>query len=328
MKTLHIAVIGKTGHAGRLINLLRQKAGVVLHSVYYHRDAVDDILPITSRFEDVLSADAVVLASPTYTHAQYLDRLADYGGYLLIEKPAVSTEQESAALKGWPVSRKMRSKINYNFWFSRLAEKLSAATLSPAIGSAVSLDVHTSHGLAFTEGYRPSWRNSRRLSFGVLEMVGVHFIHLAMSLFGGIETIATDCYWHASCREGVPDTVFVRLGMEGGVYVHLTHSYAAPYCNRMMLAGTNGYWEYDGREARLYSPRDTFDAGGRFTFPPLADTAPLVFAEVWSESLDRSLEQFLSTVRSGGGFSPEDFDRGLAAMQPVFQARRRYDANG
>lgn len=318
-----ISVIGKSGHAGRIIELLKHRKDVHLQSVYYpeEKKAVND-LPVTAKLEDLLLSDAIVIASPTHTHAEYLDSLKDYQGYILIEKPIVSTEQETMEIRNWPAKRKERIMADFNLRYSKLADILKRIVVMPEMGSLISLEVHTSQGLAFQPSYRDSWRSDIDRSFGVMELVGVHFIDLASVLFGEISGSDADCYVRSEYQVKVPDTIFISLRTKRGIRIDLAHSYAGPYYNHILLMGTNGYWEYDGREAKLYSPRDTFDKNGRFAAPPLIEKVELDYAELWKESLSRSIDDFLNTVKAGGKFSANDFDLALSSMEPIFKAKK------
>ncbi len=111
--------------------------------------------------------------------------------------------------------------------------------------------------------------------------------------------------------------------MNSDMCVNLFHSYAGPYFTRFMLIGTDGYWEYDGNEARLYYPRDTFDNSGRFTTPPLVKQEKLKYPHVFKESLLNSVNAFLDIVRSSGMFDLIEFDNALASMGPVFETRNQ-----
>jgi predicted dehydrogenase len=223
-----------------------------------------------------------------------------------------------------PLERKSRIKVNYNFLYSSIAISLKELLTSSRIGSPISFDVHTSQGLAHKENYKDSWRSNISESFGVMELVGVHFINLTLSLFGKIDYSRKDFLWKAGCKVGPPDTVFLRLKMYSGLCVNLFHSYAGPFFMRMMLMGTDGYWEYDGSEARLHYPRDTFDNSGRFTTPPLVKQEKLMFPIVWKESLSNSVNAFLDVVRSSGKFDSIDFENALASMGPIFEAKNQY----
>lgn len=318
---IRVAVIGKRGQAARYIELLNRREDVKLASVYYPFKTKDTAnLPLTRDFSKVLSSDAVIVASPTPTHAQYLQKLQSFKGYVLVEKPAVSSARDNRILSGWTNDRKSRVRVNFNLLFSPLAQTLSRLIGDPRLGRPITFDVHTNHGLAFKAEYQKSWRSRDGQSMGVLETAGVHFINLALRLFGKIKNSDADFLWAAHKeKKGPPDTAILRLRMINNVLVTLHHSYAAPTLKKWLLVGTNGFWEYDGKRACLYSPRDTFDSQGRFTEPPLNEKRAFGHEETWRGSLANSLEDFLATVKKRGRFDRADFDRALASMEPVFR---------
>jgi len=320
---IKISVIGKSGHAARIISLLNDISDVHIQYVYYHKKIVDSSMPLTSNINDLMSSDGIIIASPTPTHAEYIDMLEEYNGYILVEKPIVSTKEQTDKLWKIPIEKRSRIKVNYNLLYSSVARQIMEILSANQIGSPVSFDVHTCQGLAHKEKHKNTWRSNINESFGVMELIGVHYINLAIFLFGKIIDSKIDCFWKADSKAGPPDTVFLRLKTNLDVCVNLFHSYAGPYFTHMIFIGTDGYWMYDGNEACLYYPRDTFDNSGRFTTPPLVKQEKLKFPLVWKESLSNSVDSFLDVVRSSGKFDSIDFDNALASMEPVFKARNQ-----
>lgn len=324
--TLNIAVIGKGNQALRHIEILKKMPGVRLHSVFYPNPVHDLDLPLTSRLSDLLTADAIIISSPTPTHAFYLQELSDYRGYLLVEKPAVSTSDQSDELRKWPLARKKRVRINFNLVHSSLFQSFDRALKNSEMGRLISLDIHTSHGLAFKPAYIDSWRNKPDASGGVLETVGVHYVNMAINLFGPPVSMTSDFLWAAQApsksKKGTPDTAILHLKFKNGLLVTLRHSYAAPFRHHWFLLGTNGTWEYDGRTARFRTPRDTFDSSGRFAEPPLVLEEPMEFPSLWQDSLSRAVQDFVGVVRSKKSFDPKEFDRGLDSMELIREALR------
>lgn len=322
-RKVSIAVIGKAGHARRLIDLVRRNRDAELRAVYYPKPVPASDLPLTRDFERVLAADAVIIASPTPTHAAYLRRLARFRGLVLVEKPAASAAADLAAMRKWPRERKRRVRINYNLAHSRLLKELASVASSRALGRPIYLDVHISYGPAFKPEYEGNWRTDRSKSLGALESIGVHFVNLAQRLFGAPKDAHASIHSAARRSNSLVDTGLASFQTASGVYVNLFFSHAAPWYFRMHLLGTNGYWEYDGRTARLYSPRTTYHRDGSFAPPPLTKKTSLNHHEVSLESLKRAVDDFIRIVQNGGRFDAVEFDLGLAAMDPLLGIRRQ-----
>ncbi|MBI4062719.1 MAG: Gfo/Idh/MocA family oxidoreductase [Elusimicrobia bacterium] len=324
---INVAVIGKRNQAARHIEFIKKQRDARLAAVYCPGKAEAAGLPLTDDFDDVLRADAVIVASPTPTHAHYLSRLKAYRGYILLEKPAVSFKEEEKIFLDWSDDLKSRTRVNFNLLFSKLTASMTEAIASGRLGRLAAFDVHASHGLAFKPGYPDSWRSRAETSLGVMENVGVHYTHLALALFGGIAQSRTDMMWLAK-RQGPPDTGVFHLTMDNDLRVRIRLSYAAPYCSRWFLLGTDGFWEYDGKEARLCAPRETLDKKGRFGAPPIVKRVKLDYALAWMESLQMAQKEFFSVAASRGRFDREEFKLSLRAMDPVFQAKRDLQVSG
>ncbi len=176
MGKLKVAVVGLRGQAGRHIRLLQQDPEVELHRVYYHRPVGPEFghLPVTNDISDCLDSDVVIVASPTPAHAAHLEALRDFGGYILVEKPAAGNEEEVGQLRRLPSKLKSRVQVNFNFQFHGLAALIRQMACSPQIGRVFAFDVHMSHGGAFRDEWHKSWRLSDEHRFGALETVGIH----------------------------------------------------------------------------------------------------------------------------------------------------------
>lgn len=325
---ISVAIIGKSGHASRLISIVKAMKDLDLRYVYYPKKLSVYGLPITNDFNKVIECDAVIVASPTFTHAHYLDKLRKFSGYILVEKPAVSTEQETIILRSYPNSIKEKIKVNFNLQHSKMADILHSLIIDSRLGRPIIFNVHTSHGLAFMEKYADSWRSARNCSMGVLELVGTHYINLAVDLFGPINEFNIHYSWGAKKTHNIPpDTVSLSLKMVDGVLVNLYHSYAGPYFNKILFVSANGYFDYDGSKYGIHSPRETFDHSNRFISPPCIDSAYLDYSLMWEASLKNSLRDFFDVVKVMGKFPVNKFESALNSANPIFCLRKMLENN-
>ncbi|HWQ95841.1 MAG TPA: Gfo/Idh/MocA family oxidoreductase [Candidatus Methylomirabilis sp.] len=322
-KKLTISIVGKSGHAGHLIDILKRKEGIDLEFVYYPKRCDDSNLPVTSNFNDLLGSEAIIIASPTDTHAYYLNQLKSYEGYILVEKPIFSSEEETEEFRKWPIHKKEKIKVNYNFRYSRITKVIEEICSAQSFGEPIAFYIHTSHGLAYKENYLKSWRSRPERSFGVVELVGSHFINLSMYLFGEIlnSNIRTLNIYKNIQIDTSPDTTIINLEMEKGIIVNLFHSYAGPKFNKILLIGTNGFLDYDGKTIKFYSPRDSFDQKGRFDNPPLVFSIEQKHEAIWQESLEESLDHFIEVARTKNKFQMKELEQSLDTMKPIFRLK-------
>ena len=125
----------------------------------YHKQIKADVSNcLTNNIDDLLSSDAIFIASPTHFHLEHLTKLKNFKGYIFLEKPAVNTLKDIEKLINFPKSLKSRIYINFNFEFSSLADIFYTQLQSKTFGKVLWLDVHTSHGAAFRNNWDTSWR--------------------------------------------------------------------------------------------------------------------------------------------------------------------------
>jgi predicted dehydrogenase len=299
--------------------MLSSIPGIELKVVYYPFDVESSEFPVTMDFESVRSCDGVVISSPTPTHMEYLELLNDYNGYILLEKPAVSTLEQITIIKNWSNEKKSRIHVNFNLPFSSIYKVFNSLIQNKKLGKLIAVDIATSHGLAFKPHYRESWRHKAGKSGGVLETVGIHYINLLLNVFGSYEDVQSHFQWVAH-RDGTPDTATLIFKMNDGLRATLRHSYAAPALYKWFVLGSSAYWEYDGFKARLYGPRDTFDSDGRFTSPPLVEEHNLPRTVDWKESLSASVNKFCNVVKDNGQFDITLFDRAVDSSLPILKS--------
>ena len=328
MDRVKVSVIGLRRHAGLHIDLLRQNPKVNLTKIYYHQPPPPEYghLPITNDISECFDADLIIVSSPTSLHFEHMQALANYPGYILLEKPAVDRKDHIKELYGLPAHRKSRIRVNFNFLYHDLAVLMSEVMDSGELGQVFSFDAHSSHGVAFKKDWDNTWRVEGSTALGPLETTGVHYVQFALRQFGD----CIGCSTHTSCLSSRPsavDTGIINMTMDSGTWVRIRHSYAAPYSVRFEIWGTNGYFLYDGQVASVYYPRDTFDANGLYAKPPLKDSWDIDFQTAWSESLFRSQQDIVNVALQRLDLDPAQFDRDLSAMSVLLDGSRAVVAN-
>ena len=315
-KRLTVGVVGKNNHAARIISIIDKSENANCTKIFYPKETDSADPRITKSFCDITLCDAIVIATPTSTHFEYLKKLTKYDGYILVEKPIVANKQETDILSNWPSSRKKKVKVNYNFLNSPVVKSIKSIMQENRIGNEVLLEIHSCHGLAYKQAYKENWR-SNSTSYGVDGLVCVHFINAAIEFFGPIESSDIDNINVSNNGESA-DTVFINLKMFNAVRVHIWLSYASPYKFNISLYGDNGIYVYDGNSEILRSPRDTFDEFGRFTDPPVIYNNALTFRDNWDDSLNKSIDEFIEIAAASGEFDLDHFETSLHSMIPIF----------
>ena len=270
----------------------------------------------TSHIEALFDLDAVIIASPNNTHADYLAAFSQsFDGYIFCEKPVVNRKEDLDRLN-IDVSRTF---VNFNYRYSGFAEAVKNAGSDGRLGKPIRFSATMTQGLAFKADYLTSWRaDASQHLHGVTETKAVHQIDLAFHIFGP----ASDLRYIPSNQSGngtAYDTCSVDLSFEGGASAHVFASYAGTLATHIQLLGTNGHIEYRNGVLSCFSPRDIFDARGYFAPPPetiLRDyrNEP---EDMYLESLRKSVAYFLDTARRGGKFPKSEMQASLNSTEFV-----------
>ena len=313
-----IGVIGLNNHAAKIISVLDKSLNAECNHIYYPKNTKIPEKRVTNKFSNLINnCDGIIIASPTSTHYQYLKLLNNYKGYILVEKPIVSNLKETKILKEYTLEKKRKITVNYNFMHSPIVESIKNILNEDKIGKPILLDIHASHGLAFSKSYKSNWRSDKQ-SYGVAGLVGVHYINLAINLFGSVKKSNITNINIANTGNS-SDTSFIKLTMSNKTQAHIWLSYAAPFKYNISLYGDNGRYEYDGAKEALYSPRDYFDSKGRYTDPPLVYENKIDQSNNWVLGLENSIERFISTINNNSYFKLTDYKVALESMIPLFK---------
>ena len=324
---MQIGIIGYRNHAARLRTVL-QALPHVDTVVVYHPDAerlasadlgaTSPSLTTTSQLRDLHGLDAVVVASPTTTHVDYVDALTDQVGHVYCEKPPAATRAELDRLGAFDEAKKRRTYFNFNYRHTELGKTAKEFLRSGEIGAPVHFSFVSTHGLAFRESFGSDWRASADQLSGIFGNVAIHYVDLCMWLLGDAEDVTV----HKSAQSPhtrTADSVSTVMRFGGGCTADIFVSYAAPFINQARLVFTDGYLELDDGALRLHRPRDHYDDGGRFAPPPSEELLNAGSSRAYYDrSLRASLERFVSTASSGGSFAPEEFEQALRSNALIF----------
>ena len=325
---MEAGVIGYRNHSARILNLLLGYPEID-HIYVYHPDRrkllksgvqfLSSKVEATSERSKLSGLDAVFIISPSRTHVEYIRSLIDDVAYLYCEKPPAATREELAYLSSLEERKRRRVYFSFNYRFSELAIIAKDLIESGQIGSPVHYNFVSTHGLAYRESFRGDWRsNGESQLSGIFGNVSIHYIDLCMWLLGSSTCVTVEkAAWSESSR--TTDSVHTVMRFRNGCTASIFVSYAAPFINQAQLIFTDGFLELDNGTLILYSPRDSYDADGKFTRPPSRELLSTKSSrQYYDYSLEKSLKYFVSVVAEQGGFSAQEFDQSLRSNAVIF----------
>jgi len=305
MKEIRLAVVG-VGHLGRHhARVAASLSGVRVVGVHDHHPgraqevAGEFSLPVLPDLDAVASeAEAVVVATPTVTHAEIAGLFLDRGLHVLVEKPIASGVAEADDL----LSRARRRRV--------VLQVGHVERYNPAIQAA--LDLSTSP--RFIEVHRLGVFSTRSLDVDVVLDLMIHDLQIVSTLVG------------RPVREiraaGVPvltpklDIANARLAFEGGCVANLTASrVSADKVRKCRVFAPSIYVSVDMQSQSVSAYRLSRDSGR----PEIHPVAVSVSRE---EPLARELADFRRAIAEGGRplVSGEDGRDALVLAERVLDA--------
>jgi len=326
---MRLLLIGYKNHSLRILNLLKEFPSVREIRVYHpdrkklEASGVDKVSPKVSLTDDLnTSAEAALITSPSATHADYIRRLQERTPYLFCEKPPAATADEVGYLKSLPAAIKKSLYFNFNYRFTELGVYLKEGLSSGKIGRPLNFHFTSTNGIAFKEAFQKDWRaKSRDNLAGIFGNVGIHYIDFCQWLLGRPREMRVEKSSHGAWE--TPDSASIFMRFADGVTASIFISYATPFKNSGEVLCDDGYLVLDNGRLDVYTPRESFDASGRFTTPPKKEIAKYPSSlEYYNASLQKSVAYFIDVVGKKGSFPAENFDLSLASNALIFEDSR------
>ncbi len=311
MAEIRLAVVG-VGHLGRHhARVAASLGGVRVVGVHDHHPgraeqvAREFSLPILPDLPAVASqADAVVVATPTVTHAEIAGFFLDRGVHVLVEKPIAARVSEADDLLARARRRHLVLEVGH------------VERYNPAIQAA--LDLVSSP--RFIEVHRLGVFSPRSLDVDVVLDLMIHDLQIVSSLVG------------RPVREiraaGVPvltpklDIANARLAFEGGCVANLTASrVSADKVRKLRVFAPSIYVSVDMQAQSVSAYRLARDAGR-------AEIHPVQVPVSREEPLARELADFRRSIAEGGRplVSGEDGRDALVLAERVLDAVEEHRA--
>jgi predicted dehydrogenase len=323
---MNIAIIGTRRHAARLRGLALADPRVARVVVYHHDPASLSRLNVpcprvqaSSDWSDVTGQDAVIIASPSNSHAEYLKRLAECDLPVYCEKPAATTQAALDWLGANERSLAPRTTFGFNYRDSAFAIAAREVLKSKQHGAPIHLHFVATHGLAFRKGWSDDWRFQTAEPFDrLIGNLGIHYIDLCQNLFGEIESASAS----EALVSGGPatDNAVVNLVHSGSTTAHIMLSYTAPYANAAELHLTDGRLEMRDGKVAMFAPRDYFGPDGRYATPPERLLSSFASSGAYfDDAIARRLTRFLDRVEKNGDEPAPNFRAALQSCEWVLR---------
>jgi len=251
------------------------------------------------------SIDAILIATPTDTHADFIDRAAEAGKAVLCEKPV---DMNSARIRE-TLKRVDKAGIPLMIGFNRRFDPNFAA-LRRRLQDGVAGDVELVTILSRDPAPPPVSYIER--SGGIFRDMMIHDFDMARFLLGEdvveVQAMGSALVDPAIGKAGDVDTAAVLMKTASGKLCHISNSRRAAYGydQRIEVHGSKGLLS----AANIHETTVTFAGSGGF----LADPVQNFFLERYAGAYRAEVDAFIEALEKGVAPSPSGLD-GLKAQE-------------
>jgi len=328
---IKVALIGY-GYWG--VNLLRNLTSIKQSEVAMVCDSREERLKVinetypgidtTTSFEDVINnnqVEAIVIATPTFSHYELAKKALQAGKHVLVEKPLTATTEQAEELIQLATSKRLQLMVDHTFLYSGAVEYMKELVEGGEIGTLKYFD-------------------STRINLGLLQPdvnvlwdLAPHDISI-LSFLQKEQPISVNATGVSHTGNGIENIAYMTLNYESGFIAHFNCSWTSPVKLRTTLIGgdkkmivyddinpTEKVKIYDtGYECKTLEDRTKIYVDyrvGDINIPKVSTHEPL----------RKMLEDFLSCIKSGN--TPvSSWEVGLRTVRILEAAQQSIKQNG
>ncbi len=168
--------------------------------------------------------DAVVIATPVFTHFPLAQKALQNGKHVLLEKPMASSVQECNILIGLAAQKNLLLMVDHTFLYTGAVEKIKELIDTNALGNVKYLDsTRINLGL-----FQPD--------INVLWDLAPHDLSILRYLHDE-KPYSVNATGISHTHNGIENIAFMTINYQSGFIAHLNCSWSSPVKVRMMLIG-------------------------------------------------------------------------------------------
>lgn len=301
------------GSAGRrFAEILKAKKFKI--DIYLHKNDLD-----TSPFSSITNLDnlsnyhATIVASPTATHLEYLEKLIVARVPTLVEKPLASNMEVAKKVIDLARENKTKIQVGFNLRYLPIIAKISNYLKKNKLGKIL-------HANIYVGQYLPAWRPNKdyrktysasRVAGGGVALDLIHEIDLAQMWFGGLDLRLIRSAKLSDLEIDTED--FVEFATKSRPYIKVTLDYLNMIkTRRYTIVGSEGSIECDVFGKR-FSFRSSNGEEEILTDEDLFDI---------KKTYEKETRDFLTKIESGQEFDLSDRNLGLDSLKLAIGARK------
>lgn len=257
--------------------------------------------------------DAVVIATPSRTHAGMVRAALERDIHVFCEKPFTLDPSDSEALAELARDRGLVTQVGYQNRFVGTFQEVKRLLDGGAIGSVTHV-LAEAYGPVVLKPKGGTWRSQRSEGGGCLYDYAAHPINLMNWYFGepvGVGGTVLSSIFSREIDDEVFGTLYFASGPTGQISVNWSDESYRKMTNRISIWGTTGRIYADRQECRVYL-RDTAPAPAGYEHGWNVRYTTELTEPVWyylrGEEYSAQIDHFVQLAGNGGSTGVNDLD--------------------
>jgi scyllo-inositol 2-dehydrogenase (NADP+) len=339
--TINVAVIGlgKMGisHLGIVDALNDFKVAAICDSAALVGQVIEKYgkLRYVGSYDEVLNLPdlhAIIIATPTTTHAPMVRAALDKGLHVFCEKPLTLTAAESEQLAALAASKGLIAQVGYHNRFIGTFNEVKALIDAGALGRVSHVQAEA-YGPVVLKPSKPTWRGKAGQGGGCLYDYAAHPLNL-LNWYFGRPTGCTGAMLKSGFSAEVDDEVYAGLTFGDGPTAQLSVNWSdasvRKMTTRISIWGEGGKIYADRQEIQVFLTGSApipagYDEG--WTVKYITELTPPVSFYLRGEEYSAQLEAFGEAIKGTRNGTQNDF-AGAADTDATIEMIRAAAASG
>lgn len=262
--------------------------------------------PTLERMLDDARPEAIVIATPTGSHAGLVRTALERGVHVFCEKPLTLSADESAELAALAAERTLVAQVGYHNRFVATFQELKRLLDHEAVGRVTHV-LAEAYGPVVLKPKGSTWRSKRASGGGCLYDYAAHPLDLVQWYLGTPERVRGSVL-NSIFSADTDDEVHSTLDYPGGASVQLSVNWSDESYRKMStsitVSGAQGRIIADRQEIRVYLREgatipEGYRAGWNIRYT--TDLTEPVSFYLRGEEYSAQLESFIGAVHAGEG---------------------------
>lgn len=259
--------------------------------------------------------DAVVVATPSRTHAEIATYAMERGLHVFVEKPLTLAVEDSQRLTELAASKGVANQVGYHNRFIATFRETKRLIDSGMLGTVYQISGEA-YGQVVIKQAGSTWRSKKAEGGGCLHDYCSHVVDLMNFLVGPPAEVLGGSL-QSIYSQDVEDAVFATLGYPGGLTGQLSINWSDDTYRKMStqitVLGTNGKIVVDRQECKVYlrdcAPDDKYSPG--WTIRYITDLQEPVEFYLRGEEYSSQADAFVKAVQSNNASPLNSFASAL-----------------